>query len=85
MANLKKGFNFEQNKEEIDQKMKKAFNKYPTLTMVKLSTTKQQFGKSASNEKFTRENYIITKIKRPYLAKEPVSFKVSSQNGIELK
>lgn len=85
VANLKSGFHFKENKDAVDKLMKQAYRKFPLLTMVKLSTTKGQFLKNSSNEDYTRENYLVTSIKRPYLSTEPVTFKVSSQNGIELK
>ena len=32
-----------------------------------------------------RENFLITRVKRPYLSFEPVSYKVSTMTGTELK
>ena len=84
-ANMKSGFDFERNKQIIDEKMKKASKLFPNLCIVKLATTKGAFSKSFSHEKFTRENYIVTKMKSRYVCVESICWRVSTMDGVELK
>jgi hypothetical protein len=72
------GFNYDINKKLVEKKMAVIKKQFPLMTGVKLLTTKTPFMKSSVQESFSRETYIVTGYKRPYLSSQDVLIQVSN-------
>ena len=74
--------------EEDDKKIKKLrlklLRKYKIGAPVTLQTTKLEFSKDASSEKWTAEIFYIYKIKNPILSKFPFRFRIKNSKNQEI-
>jgi hypothetical protein len=71
---IDKTFNYKENANKINKKIKKIKKKYPINTMVRILSQKQTFQKEATSETWSKEIYYIYKVKRPSFSTDNVTF-----------
>lgn len=79
-----KNINLEEDSKIINKLRQKLLKKYKIGAPVRLQTTKLEFSKDSSSEKWTAEIFYIYKIKSPIISKYPFRFRIKNSKHEEL-
>ena len=79
-----KNINLEQDNKKIKKLRLQLLKKYKIGAPVRLQTTKLEFAKDSSSEKWTSEIFYIYKIKSPITSKFPFRFRIKNSKNEEI-